>query len=101
MCVSLDLNLCYDSNSETSEGFNSDIVLSYAKHIPTLRIISMLISRPDDSFYIRWSIEEEDATDWWLVTRVGSSVDLVAVHPNEGQSMKRRYNEEIFVDGMT
>ena len=101
VCVSLDLNLYYNIDSEKLEGLDSNIALSYAKHIPTLRVISMLISQPQhDIISLPW-YPEVDPTIWWIVTRVGPSVDLVAVKPNEGQSMKRMYNEEIFVDGMT
>ena len=101
VCVSLDLNLYYDIGSKKLEGLDSNIALPYAKHIPTLRVISMLISHSQhDIIRLPWD-PEVDPTTWWIVTRVGPSVDLVAVKPNEGQSMKRMYNEEIFADGMT
>ena len=98
MCLSLDLCLYYNIDTEEPKGFNSNIALSYAKHIPTLRVISMVISHPQ--YDIRFP-EDEDATSWWIVTRVGPSVDLVAVYSNEGECMKRIYNEETFVDGTT
>ncbi len=92
MCLSLNLNLYYNIDSGRPEGFDSNIALSYAKYIPTLRVISMIISEPSlEDLYLDWN---SHVPTWWIVTRAGPSVDLVYVQENEGECMKRMYNEE-------
>ena len=62
----------------------------------------MVTSQPLYDLTLPWIPEEEaHPTKWWIVTRVGPSVDLVYVQVNEGKAMKRMYNDKVFVDGMT
>ncbi len=92
MCVSLNLSIFLNGHNEESK-VSLDIALSYAKNILTLRVIS--ISQPlYDNIRPRWFPEEAaNLTRWWIVNRVGPSVDLVSIQENEGKAMKRMYIE--------
>ncbi len=92
MCVSLNLSLFLNGYNEKSR-VSLDIALSYAKNILTLRVISISLPRYDSIGPRLFPEEDANLTKWWIVNRVGPSVDLVSIQENEGKAMKRMYIE--------